>query len=74
MPSIFTTTVAALAVAPFVTGHSWVEQLRNVNSADAVSLDGVNVDNEAVLSLGQSRAPQLPGEITYVVARVVTRD
>ena len=32
MPSIFTTTVAALAVAPFVTGHSWVEQLRNVNS------------------------------------------
>ncbi|OSS52840.1 hypothetical protein B5807_02446 [Epicoccum nigrum] len=32
MPSIFTTTLAALAVAPFVTGHSWVEQLRNVNS------------------------------------------
>lgn len=32
MPSIFTTTLAALAVAPFATGHSWVEQLRNVNS------------------------------------------
>jgi hypothetical protein len=32
MPSIFTTTLAALAVTPFATGHSWVEQLRNVNA------------------------------------------
>lgn len=32
MPSILTTTLAALAVAPLVAGHSWVEQLRNVNS------------------------------------------
>lgn len=31
MPSILTTTLAALAVAPFATGHSWVEQMRNVN-------------------------------------------
>ncbi|KAJ4368593.1 hypothetical protein N0V86_009500 [Didymella sp. IMI 355093] len=32
MPSIFTTALAALAVTPFATGHSWVEQLRNVNN------------------------------------------
>lgn len=31
MPSIFTTTLAALAVAPLAMGHTWIEQLRNVN-------------------------------------------
>ncbi|KAF2623188.1 hypothetical protein BU25DRAFT_434434 [Macroventuria anomochaeta] len=31
MPSIFTTTLAALAVAPLTMGHTWIEQLRNVN-------------------------------------------
>jgi hypothetical protein len=35
MPSILTTTLAALAVAPFATGHSWVEQMRNVNKKGA---------------------------------------
>lgn len=32
MPSIFTTTLAALAVAPLALGHTWIEQLRNVDS------------------------------------------
>lgn len=32
MPSIFTTTLAALAVAPLAMGHTWIEQLRNVDS------------------------------------------
>lgn len=31
MPSIFTTTLAALAVAPLAMGHTWIEQLRNVD-------------------------------------------
>ncbi|KAF1930562.1 uncharacterized protein M421DRAFT_418864 [Didymella exigua CBS 183.55] len=32
MPSIFTTTLAALAVAPLAMGHTWIEQLRNVDA------------------------------------------
>lgn len=32
MPSIFTTTMAALAVAPLALGHTWIEQLRNVDN------------------------------------------
>lgn len=32
MPSISQTLAAALAVAPLATGHSWVEQLRNVDN------------------------------------------
>jgi hypothetical protein len=31
MPSILKTIVAALAVAPLAMGHTWIEQLRNVN-------------------------------------------
>lgn len=32
MPSIYTTTLAALAVAPLALGHTWIEQLRNVDA------------------------------------------
>ncbi|KAH6639259.1 hypothetical protein C7974DRAFT_388117 [Boeremia exigua] len=31
MPSILTTALAALAVAPLALGHTWIEQLRNVD-------------------------------------------
>jgi hypothetical protein len=31
MPSIFTTIIAALAAAPAAMGHTWIEQLRNIN-------------------------------------------
>lgn len=31
MPRFLTTTLAALAVAPLALGHTWIEQLRNVN-------------------------------------------
>lgn len=32
MPSIITTALAALAVAPLALGHTWIEQLRNVDA------------------------------------------
>ncbi|KAF3003163.1 hypothetical protein E8E13_009069 [Curvularia kusanoi] len=32
MPSFLATALAALAIAPLTQGHSWIEQLRNVNS------------------------------------------
>ncbi|KAH9862682.1 hypothetical protein J1614_010775 [Plenodomus biglobosus] len=31
MSSIFKTTLAVLAIAPFALGHTWIEQIRNVN-------------------------------------------
>ena len=51
-------------------------ELRDVDCTDAVRLDRVNIDDEAVLDAVSRRAvlsPQRSG-LTHIVVRVVTRD